>query len=106
MAQLGEKYFEISRGYEQKSKHYKCPYITGVNIFEKEKPFIVAMGSFHADVAVLTISQEELISGKWDNHILKSNCIEFVKKLNLAIRAKEAFPQKFILDMIENERVK
>ena len=47
MAQLGEKYFEISRGYEQKSKHYKCPYITGVNIFEKEKPCKAQCLSYH-----------------------------------------------------------
>lgn len=69
----------------------------------KEKPFIVAMGDSPYDTAVSTISQEELISGKWDDHIIKSNCQEFVAQLKKAIANQEEFPQKFILDLVNRK---
>lgn len=102
MALLGKKYSELGRGYEQKSEFYKCPYVIGVDVTAKEKPYVVAMGAHHSDNAGSLISQEELISGKWDNHIKKSNCQEFVAQLKIAIKNQEPFPQQFLLELVNS----
>lgn len=100
MAQLGNKFIEIGRGYKNISIEYKCPYITGVDINNIEKPYMVAMGDNHADSAALLISTDELISGRWDEHIHLSNCVEFVENLKIAIKKGESFPQNCVLEFI------
>jgi len=100
MASLGKRFVEIGRGYEKISENYKRPYLIGVDITDKEKPFVVAIGDIHSDFAACVISTEELISGKWDGHINLSNCKGLVEKLKIAVRVGEAFPQKCILDLV------
>jgi len=104
MAKLGKRFFEIGRGYRKVSEHYNCPYLLGVDIKDKDRPFVVATGDTHGDSAASLVSVEELISGVWDEHILRSNCIEFIEKLKNAINQGDTFPQKFILDMINNKK--
>ena len=79
---------------------YDCPYVTGVDITERDKPFVVAMGDHHSDIGAVEVSAKELISGRWDEHIALSNCVEFVEKLKRAMEEGETFPQKFILDLV------
>jgi len=95
-----KNFYEINRGYEQKTKKYKCPYILGVDIDAKEKQFLVAMGAHHSDTAANEISIEELVSNKWEEHIKKSNCQDFIKQLKLSIKKGEKFPQQFILNLL------
>ena len=82
-------------------KNYLCPYILGININDKEKPFVVAMGDNHSDIGVSKLSVDELISGKWDEHIEFSNSKKFIESLKKALKDKEEFPQKFILELIK-----
>lgn len=105
MATLGSKYYEIGRGHEKISEIYSLPYIIGVDITERDKPFVVAVGDHHPDIGASKVSVKELISGKWDEHIALSNCVEFVEKLKRAMDEGETFPQQFILELI-NARTK
>lgn len=83
MGNLGKDYFELGRGYEKISKHYSRPYVLGVNINHKEKPFIVAMGDHHSDIGAIKLSVDELVSGKFDEHIKFSNSDNFIENLYL-----------------------
>ena len=105
MATLGSKYYEISRGYEKVSNSYHRPYILGVNINEPDKPFIIAIGDHHSDMGTLAVSVMELISGKYDEEIIKSNGEKFVNNLKIAFTNGESFPQRFILNMVTNNKV-
>lgn len=105
MATLGSKYYEISRGYEKVSSSYYRPYILGVNINEPDKPFIIAVGDHHSDKGAVIVSALELISGKYDEDIIKSNGEKFVSKLKIAFANGEPFPQRFILKMVTNNKV-
>jgi len=101
MSRLGEKYFELGRGYENFSENYSRPYLLGVNINNKEKPFVIAMGNHHSDMGATKLSVDELVSGKWDEHIRFSNSEKFVESLKKALKNNEEFPQKFILELIK-----
>lgn len=103
MSKLGDRFFEIGRGYKTISDGYKRPYILGVDINDNEKPFIVAMGDAHYDFAACVISVDELLSDKWSEHIQISNCKEFVEKLKIAIEKGESFPQRFIIDLVREK---
>jgi hypothetical protein len=100
MAKLGSRFYEINRGYKKISDTYARPYLIGVDILEREKPFVVAMGDRHSDSSAILISIDELLSGRWDEHIVLSNSIEFVKELKRAVNEGEPFPQKFIRDLV------
>jgi len=101
MGILGKDYFELGRGYEEVSENYSRPYILGVNVNNKDKPFIVAMGDHHSDIGAIKLSLDELISGKWDEHIKFSNSEKFIENLKITIENKEKFPQKFILELVK-----
>jgi hypothetical protein len=103
MAKLGEKYFEIGRGYEFVSPNYKRPYIIGVDIKETTKPFVLASGDNHSDSGAIAVSVEELLSGKWKDHISKSNCTEFVDSLKQALDSGESFPPMFLQKDVNKE---
>ena len=53
-------------------------------------------------MGAIRISVLELISGKYDKDIIKSNGDKFVSNLKIAFVAGEPFPQKFIVNMIAN----
>jgi len=101
MAALGKDYFEISRGFEKISENYSRPYLIGVNINDLAKPFLIASGDHHSDMGAIKLSSDELLSGKWNEHIKLSNSEKFIENLKIAIKNKEEFPQKFILEMIK-----
>jgi len=98
---LGKEYFELGRGNKKISENYLCPYILGININDIQKPFVVAMGSHHSDSGAIKLSIDELVSGKWDEHIRLSNSEKFIEQLRIALKNKEEFPQKFILELIK-----
>ncbi|NER17553.1 hypothetical protein [Spongiivirga citrea] len=98
---LGKEYFELGRGNRKVSENYLRPYILGFNINNKQKPFVVAMGDNHSDTVATKLSIAELVSGKWDEHIRLSNSEKFVESLKKALKNKEEFPQKFILELIK-----
>ena len=102
MATLGSKYYEISRGYEKVTDYYQRPYILGVDVNNLNKPFVIAVGDHHSDMATLKVSVLELISSKYERDIIKSNGKEFVNKLKFALNNGESFPQSFIMNMIDN----
>ncbi|WP_344925163.1 hypothetical protein [Aquimarina addita] len=97
---LGTNYYEIGRRYEKVSETYNRSYILGVDIKQKDTPFVVAIGGHHSDIGVIKISCKELVSDKWNDHIIKSGCEAFVLNLKTAIEQGETFPQKFILNLI------
>ena len=101
MGQLGKDYFEIGRGYKKVSENYSRPYLFGVNVLDNKKPFVVASGSHHSDFGATKLSVDELISGKWDEHIVICNSAKFIENLKKAMINKEMFPQKFILELIK-----
>ncbi|WP_439185781.1 hypothetical protein [Carboxylicivirga taeanensis] len=102
MATLSERFIEIGRGYERKSENYKCPHILGVDIKEKEKPFIVASGDHHSDCGAALISIDELLSDRWKEHIKKANCSDFVEQLRKSVENGEKFPQNIIVEIVNN----
>jgi hypothetical protein len=104
MGALSERFTEIGRGYERKSENYECPYILGVDINEKEKPFIVASGAHHSDCGAALISVDELLSDRWKELIKKANCSDFVEGLKKSIENGEKFPQAIILEIINNKK--
>ena len=103
MSKLGNRFYEIGKGYEVVSTQYKRPYIIGVDINDKEKPFLLTSGDHHSDLGAITVSLEELLSEKWKEHILKSNCIGFINELKKAIDSGESFPPKFLVKRVNNE---
>ncbi len=103
MGTLGNRFHEIGRGYEIVSSQYKRPYIIGVDINENDKPFVLASGDHHSDLGATTVSVEDLLSEKWEEHISKSNCAEFVIELRRAISSGESFPPKFLIEIVNNE---
>ena len=105
MARLGERFTEIGRGYEKVTEDYKRPYILGVDFNDKEKPFVVASGDYHSDFVAALISIVVLLSEKWKDHITKSNCAEFVNGLSKAIESGEQFPQKIIIEKVNNRMI-
>lgn len=56
-------------------------YILGINIKNIQKPFVIAMGSHHSDTRAIKLSIDELVSGKWDEHIRFSNSERFIERL-------------------------
>ena len=105
MAKLGDRFTEIGRGYEKVSDNYKRPYVLGVDINDKEKPFVVASGDHHSDSGAALISVDELLSDKWKIHIQKSNCSEFVDQLRKSVENGEKFPQTVILEKVSDKLI-
>ncbi|MFA8434279.1 MAG: hypothetical protein ACEPOZ_07160 [Marinifilaceae bacterium] len=105
MASLGERFTEIGRGYEKVTENYERPYILGVDINDKENPFIVASGDHPSDSGAALISIEELFSEQWKEHIQKSNSTEFVNELREAVERGEQFPQNIILDKVNTNPI-
>ena len=101
MGQLGKDYVEIGRGYEKVSENYSRPYLLGVNTLDNEKPFVIASGDHHSDFGATKLSVEELVSEKWNKHIKLCNSEKFIDNLKTALKNKEVFPQKFILELIK-----
>ena len=102
MSKLGNRFYEIGRGYEVVSKVYKRPYIIGVDINDLNKPFILASGDHHSDFGAITVGLEEILSEKWEDHISKSNCKGFIVKLRKAIHSGESFPPLFLREKVRN----
>lgn len=101
VGQLGKDYCELSRGYEKVTESYSRPYILGVNILDKEKPFVFAVGDHHSDSFAAKLGADEVVSGHWDKQIILSNSENFIKNLKTAIKSNEEFPQRFLLDVIK-----
>ena len=100
MATLGERFFELGSGYEVITESYSRPYLLGVDISEVSQPFVLASGDHHSDMNAVTISLDELLSGKWDEHIAKAQCTSFIHALKQAINQGESFPPKFLKDLV------
>ncbi|WP_237275950.1 hypothetical protein [Tenacibaculum ovolyticum] len=98
MGKLGNRFYEIGKGYEMVSAQYKSPYIIGVDINDKEKPFLLAYGDHHSDLGVITVSLEDLLFEKRKEHILKSNCKEFIDELKKVIDSSNPSPPKFLVN--------
>lgn len=47
MGTLGNRFYELDRGYEVISNQYRKPYIIGVDINNLDKPFVLASGEHH-----------------------------------------------------------
>ncbi len=105
MARLGTRFTEIGRGYDKVTENYERPYILGVDINDKEKPFIVASGDHHSDSCATLVSVDELLSDRWKSHIQKSNCSDFVERLRESIEHGELFPQNIILEKVNNKLI-
>ncbi len=103
MGTLGNRFMKLGRGYEKVSDNYKRPYILGVDITDIDKPFVLASGNHHSDMGAITVSFENLLSDKWEEHILKSNCSEFITELRQAISFGESFTPKFLINRMNSE---
>jgi hypothetical protein len=94
MARLGEKYYELGRGYEQVSDSYKRPYLLGVDLTNKEKPFVIAQGDHHSDSVAIQLDIKELLSDKWIEILQKANCSEFRQALEIESQGGTVYPSK------------
>lgn len=94
MARLGEKYYELGRGYEQVSDSYKRPYLLGIDLTNKEKPFVIAQGDHHSDTFAIQLDIKELLSDKWIETLQKANCFEFRQTLEIESRGGTVYPNK------------
>ena len=101
MARLGEKYYEIGRGYEHISDAYKRPYLLGVDVTDKQKPFVVAQGDHHSDTFACQLSIVELLSDKWVGHLRKANCLAFRQTLEVESRKGSVYPTQLFNKIIQ-----